>query len=160
MSTIQKALQKARLRLEDLKYGEDVGQILDPPSPYIGASLYNHGIPGGGLNANWDDPLDRDEKSSDRAAEIANVIQSRYSKPALVKLQVRCKMDNGNTILQTMAAKALESNPVNTKIRLSGNLAVVRDVNDPDPPHKGVLESANENNESQRQEPDDGVVIE
>ena len=64
-------------------------------------------------------------------------------------------MDNGKTILQTMAAKALQTNLVNTKIRLSGNFAVVGDVNDPDPPHQGLQESATENNESQSQEPYD-----
>jgi len=76
------------------------------------------------------------------------VIRSRYSSPTFVQLQVRREIDNGNAILQTMAAKALVSDPVRTNIRLSGNIALVHNINDPDPvKEETAQESATEETE-------------
>ncbi|OCK73994.1 hypothetical protein K432DRAFT_270626, partial [Lepidopterella palustris CBS 459.81] len=102
-----KSFQRAREQLQNLTNGEDIGAILHPPDPYVGASLYNHGIPGGGVSDSWGDPLDIDDDRSERAAEIGKVIQQLHRNPAPAQLQVNREMEEGKDIMETTAAKAL-----------------------------------------------------
>jgi hypothetical protein len=111
----QKALIKARGRLEDLKTS-DFAPLLNLTAGYHGGYLYNHGIPGGGTEDIWGEPLDHEDDRPTRAAEASNLIHSRYGNVHIVELQIKKELDEGRKLSKTEAAKALTTLPTESSV--------------------------------------------
>jgi hypothetical protein len=125
----QKALIKARGRLEGLKTS-DFAPLLTPPDGHHGSYLYNHGIPGGGTEEIWGEPLDLEDDKPTRAAEASNLIHSRYGNIHAAELQIKKELDNGKKLPQTEAAKALTILPTESWIIVSRNKAFLLRVDE------------------------------
>lgn len=128
----QKALTKARGRLEGLKTS-DFAPLLNPPGGHRGGYLYNHGIPGGGTEEIWGEPLDLEDDKPTRAAEASNLIHSRYGNIHVAELQIKKELDKGKELPQTEAAKALTTLPTESCIIVARNKAFLLRIDEPAP---------------------------
>lgn len=126
----QKALIKARGRLEDLKTS-DFAPLLNLTAGYHGGYLYNHGIPGGGTEEIWSEPLDHEDDRPTRAAEASNLIHSRYGNVHIVELQIKKELDEGKKLSKTEAAKALTTLPTESSVIVAQKRAVLLRINEP-----------------------------
>ena len=66
-----------------------------------------------------------DEDGPRRGDELRNLIWRRYGKSKPAKLQINRELERGIALFETEAAKALNANPVTTKILLRDDCAVV-----------------------------------
>jgi hypothetical protein len=128
----QKALIKARGRLEELKTSH-FEPLLNSTAGYQGGYLYNHGIPGGGTEEIWGEPLDYEDDKSTRAAEASNLIHSRYGNIDAVELQIKTELDKGKKLHETEAAKALTTLPTESRIIVARNKAFLVRIDEPGP---------------------------
>lgn len=126
----QKALIKARGRLEDLKTS-DFAPLLNPTTGYQGGHLYNHGIPGGGTEEIWGESLDYEDDKSTRAAEASNLIHRRYGNIHAVELQIKKELDEGKKLSKTEAAKALTTLPTESSVIVAQKKAVLLRIEEP-----------------------------
>jgi hypothetical protein len=127
-----KALAKAQERLEELKTS-DFAPLLNPPSGHRGGYLYNHGIPGGGTEEIWGEPLDLEDDKPTRAAEASNLIHSRYGNIHAAELQIKKELDKGKELPQTEAAKALTTLPTESWVIVARNKAFLLRIDEPGP---------------------------
>jgi hypothetical protein len=128
----QKALIKARGRLGELKTS-DFSPLLNPPSGHHGSYLYNHGIPSGGTEEIWGEPLDLEDDKPARAAEASNIIHIRYGSTHAVELQIKKELDKGKKLSQTEAAKALTALPTESLVTVAWNKAFLLRRDEPTP---------------------------
>jgi hypothetical protein len=126
----KRPLIKARGRLEELKTSH-FAPLLHPSAGYQGGYLYNHGIPGGGTEEDWGEPLDYEDDKHTRAAEASNLIHSRYGNIDAAELQIKKELDKGKKLHETEAAKALTTLPTESCIIVAGKKAVLLRIREP-----------------------------
>jgi hypothetical protein len=142
-------IDEARERMEELA-ADHVAPVLDPPQRFKGAYIYNHGIPNGGKSdQDWETQLSRRKKMSERSAEIKRLIHDRYYQSPKIKLQIAEEIETKTPLAETEAAKALQGDTLQTKIRLSKDRAIVLGVDEPDPKEESVPGETTEGRQSE-----------
>lgn len=109
-----------------LEGDEDIAQILDPPGYYHGGEIYHHGFPGGkgGPDA-FPNVLYQDENAAERSNEVQELIIRRYGARLKCQPQIMTELANGVAVMETEAAKVLRINPLDSKVRIIQDRAVV-----------------------------------
>ncbi|KAI9728601.1 MAG: hypothetical protein M1834_007629 [Cirrosporium novae-zelandiae] len=112
--------------LDSLLAHHDVDQILNPPDPYYGGSVYHHGFPRGeGSVDAYPTILSLKRASPQRGDELKDLIRRRYADSKPAKLQIVCEVESGTPRLETEAAKALKADVICTKICILNSRVVV-----------------------------------